>query len=194
MADGREEQAAVGREEEESRWSEWMRRANDGDESAYAALLEEIGVVMEQYLRRRFGNSDFIEDCVQESLLSIHRARASYDPKRRFRPWMFTIVRHKAIDLLRRRGTRGAHEAPEAIAEDTASPESEPGAALQAAQLLRTLEPKYRDALVLTKLQGHSLAEAAEQMGVTTMAMKSRVHRAIRQLQQILEGEEDGRA
>jgi RNA polymerase sigma-70 factor (ECF subfamily) len=185
-----EEQAVGRREEEESRWSEWMCRANDGDETAYANLLEEIGGVMEQYLRRRFGGSDFVEDCVQESLLSIHRARASYDRRRRFRPWMFTIVRHKAIDMLRRRGTRGAYEVPEGDTEH-AAPENEPGAALQTAQALSVLEPKYRDALVLTKLQGHSLAEAAERAGVTAMAMKSRVHRAIRQLQQILEDEED---
>ncbi|MHC4165260.1 MAG: RNA polymerase sigma factor [Planctomycetota bacterium] len=178
------------RAEEETRWSQWMVRANAGDSAAYERLLEEIGGIMEQYLRRRFGESDFIEDCVQECLLAIHRARATYDPGRRFRPWMFTIVRHKAIDMLRRRGTRQRHEAPGGGAEPMA-PVADPAATLQVAEALRGLAPEYRDALLMTKFEGRSLEEAARQAGVSVTAMKSRVHRGIRQVRRILAQEED---
>jgi RNA polymerase sigma-70 factor (ECF subfamily) len=82
---------------------------------------------MERYLRRHFGESDFVEDCVQECLLAIHRARATFDPARRFRPWMFAIVRHKAIDMLRRRGTRRRHETQDAHEEEPTAPGSSPG-------------------------------------------------------------------
>jgi len=184
------ERSAAERAESEARWSAWMGRALAGDADAYRRLLEEIAPVMEQYLRRRFGASDFVEDCVQECLLSIHRARASYDPRRPFRPWMFAIVRHKAIDLLRSRGTRRRHEAPEAGSEP-AAPAADPTAALEAAQVLGALDAKYRDALVLTKLQGHSLAEAAERLGVSVTALKSRVHRGIREARRLLAREED---
>jgi DNA-directed RNA polymerase specialized sigma24 family protein len=60
------ERADPERSEEEARWSAWMVGANRGDAEAYAKLLEEIGGVMEQYLRRRFGDSDFVEDCDEE--------------------------------------------------------------------------------------------------------------------------------
>ncbi|MDJ0847980.1 MAG: RNA polymerase sigma factor [Myxococcota bacterium] len=167
-----------------------MRRANGGDADAYRCLLQEIGVVMQRYLQRRFGDSEFVEDCVQESLLAVHRARQTYDPRRSFRAWMFAIVRHKAIDLLRRRGTRGRFETtsegqPEAVAAAVPAP----GASLEAAELLRDLEPKYRDALVLTKLQGYSLADAASAAGVSVSAMKTRVHRAVRLVRKSLERE-----
>jgi RNA polymerase sigma-70 factor (ECF subfamily) len=187
----RRDLAGKARDEEESRWSEWMARGNAGDAEAYSRLLEEIGGVMEQYLRRRFGESDFIEDCVQECLLGIHRARATYDPSRRFRPWMFTIVRHKAIDLLRRRGTRQRHEAQEGGGGEAAAPMADPAAALEAAEALRGLTREYRDALILTKLEGHSLDEAARRAGVSVTAMKSRVHRAIQQVRRRLRQEED---
>jgi RNA polymerase sigma-70 factor (ECF subfamily) len=168
-----------------------MRRANAGDAEAYSKLLQEIGAAMEGYIRHRFGHGDFVEDCVQECLLAIHRARESYDPRRRFRPWMFAIVRHKAIDMLRRGGTRLRHEAPEAEGAEQAAPAVEPSAALQTAEVLNALEPAYRDALILTRLRGHSLAEAAREVGVSPTAMKSRVHRALRQVQRMLEREED---
>jgi RNA polymerase sigma-70 factor (ECF subfamily) len=183
--------AAGAPDEEEARWSDWMARANAGDADAYTRLLEELGGVMERYLRRRFGQGDFIEDCVQECMLAIHRARATYDPDRRFRPWMFTIVRHKAIDLLRRRGTRQRHEAQEDGGVEAAAPLADPTAALQAAEALRGLSREYRDALVLTKLQGHSLNEAARREGVSVTAMKSRVHRGIQQVRRLLAQEED---
>jgi RNA polymerase sigma-70 factor (ECF subfamily) len=168
-----------------------MCRANAGDQDAYEQLLTEIGGVMEIYLRRRFGDSDLVEECVQECLLSIHRARASYDPSRPFRSWMFTIVRHKAIDLLRRRGTRQQHETAAPRGEEFAAPAVDPAAALQAAEALAAIRPEYRDALLLTKLQGHSLADAARLAGVSVTAMKSRVHRGIREVRSLLEREED---
>lgn len=178
------------RAKEEARWSDWMARANAGDADAYEKLLGEIGDVMEQYLRRRFGDIDFIEDCVQECLLAIHRARATFDPARRFRPWMFAIVRHKAIDILRRRGTRRRHESQEAREEELAAPTADPAVVLQAAEALRGLVREQRDALLMTKYQGYSLSEAARQEGVSVTAMKSRVRRGIQQIKRVLAKDE----
>jgi RNA polymerase sigma-70 factor (ECF subfamily) len=179
------------RAEEEARWSDWMVHANAGDADAYTKLLEEIGGVMEQYLKRRFGASDFIEDCVQECLLAIHRARATFDPARRFRPWMFAIVRHKAIDMLRRRGTRSRHEEQETRQEEPAAPTTDPAVALQAAEALKGLAREQRDALLMTKYHGYSLSEAARREGVSVTAMKSRVHRGIQQIKRLLAEDED---
>jgi RNA polymerase sigma-70 factor (ECF subfamily) len=191
LAIERKELNAEARAEEGARWSQGMCRANAGDAEAYGALLDEIGVVLEKYIRRRFGDTDFVEDCVQECLLAIHRARASYDPSRSFRSWMFTIVRHKVIDTLRRRATRGRHETSQGRGDEVAAPENESGAALEAADALRALTPEYREALLLTKLEGRSVSEAADQVGVSVTAMKSRVHRAIRQVRSVLELEAD---
>lgn len=168
-----------------------MRAAHEGDAAAYRRLLEEIGPVMQRYLERRFGRHDFIEDCVQECLLSIHRARESYDPRRGFRAWMFAIVRHKAIDLLRRRGTRERHEtrADEAV-EQARAAIPEPTVALEAGRLLTALDPKQREAVVLTKLEGRSFAEAASRLGVSPGAVKTRVHRGLRRMRALL-AEED---
>ncbi|MGH8595084.1 MAG: sigma factor, partial [Gammaproteobacteria bacterium] len=91
--------------DDERRWSDWMARAQRGDLGDYELLLREIGAAIEIYIRVRFGTIDMLEDCVQECLLAVHAARHTYDPRRLFRPWFFTIVRHKTIDQLRQRRT-----------------------------------------------------------------------------------------
>ena len=167
-----------------------MARALDGDREAYAQLMAELADVVESYVRARFGTareSDFLEDCVQEALLALHRVRHTWDRRLPFRPWMFAIVRHKVIDLLRRREVRRTEPEP---AEETAGPATDPSLRLDGARLLAVLEPAYREALVLTKLDGYSLEEAAMRAGVSPGAMKTRVHRAVQMVQKRLREED----
>ena len=61
--------------------------------------------MIKAYLLSRFGPLEILDDCVQESLIAIHNARHTYDPNRPIRPWLYTIVRHKTIDMLRRQNS-----------------------------------------------------------------------------------------
>jgi RNA polymerase sigma-70 factor (ECF subfamily) len=172
---------------DEDRWAGLMTRAQRGDAEAYRRLLAELGSAIEAYLRLHFGSSELLEECVQEALIAIHRARHSWDPSRAFRPWLFTIARHKAIDVLRRgarRRRREVQSAPE-HAEPVAAT-GDPAAALDVERFLRDLEPRYRDPLVLTKLQGYSTREAALALGISETALKTRVFRAIRLVRETL--------
>ncbi len=172
------------------RWSRWMAEANGGDAVAYQKLMTELGSATEAYLQSRIGVPESLEDCVQECLLAVHRARGSYDPARPFRPWMFTIVRHKAIDWLRHRTVRSVEWVRDEQADPPARP-SDPAHGIEGARLLQRLDPAQREALVLTKYAGLTLEEAAERSGVSPSAMKSRVHRALRELRRQL-GREGG--
>ncbi len=178
------------RSEEEQRWAAWMARAQGGDREAYTKLMSELADVVEAFLHARFGGareSDFLEDCVQEAMLALHRVRHTWDRRLPFRPWMFAIVRHKVIDLLRRQAVRRtepeAAEEPERLSHD-------PSLRIDGARLLAALEPPYREALVLTKLEGYSLEEAAARAGVSASAMKTRVHRAVQLAQRQLREED----
>jgi len=180
------------RAEDEQRWAGWMARALDGDREAYTKLMSELAAVVESYLHARFGGareSDFLEDCVQEALLALHRVRHTWDRRLPFRPWLFAIVRHKVIDLLRRQAVRRTEPEPAAEPE---GPARDPSLRIDGARLLAALEPTYREALVLTKLEGYSLEEAAARAGVSTSAMKTRVHRAVQMAQRQLREEDLG--
>lgn len=167
-----------------------MARANEGDAKAYQSLMTEIATCVEAYLCARFGAIEILEDCVQECLLTVHRARHTYDPTRAFRPWLFTLVRHRTIDLLRRSDVRTRTSAdPERAGEAADWSVGDPGAGLEGARLLARLDPAQAEALSLTKFAGYSIAEAATRTGVSPSAMKTRVHRGLRAVRKLLEEE-----
>ena len=186
------EDARLKHEADERRWSRFMMSAQDGNESDYRQLLTELTDVIAGFLRNRFGNHHFIEDCVQETLIAIHEARHTYDRQRRFRPWMFAIVRHKTIDILRKQRTRqmtvsqyrGQQEIlSQAVRQNEAENEIIKG------RLLDSLPRQHREVLVLTKFIGFSVAEAANKLEISESLVKVRVHRAIRKLRHMMEAD-----
>jgi RNA polymerase sigma-70 factor (ECF subfamily) len=166
-----------------------MAAAHRGDKRLYERLLREIAAAIERYIQRRFGMLSFTDDCVQECLLAVHNARHTYDPARPFRPWLFCLVRNKTIDLLRRSyGARPMHEDID-DARLAVTPEHETGTEVE--DILARLDPRFRSALVLTKVIGYSLSEAAGHSGISEAAMKSRVSRAVRAAELLLNAERD---
>ena len=177
-------------EEDERRWCDLMARAQKGDRRAYEELLTELAGVIEAYLRLRFGAIDMLEDCVQECLIAIHKAHHTYNPERKFRPWMFTLVRHRMIDLLRERSCR--IQATEELNEnnlDLTDPEHIQRL-IDGVQVLESLKPDYREAVVLTKYAGMTTLEAAKWLGISETAIKARLRRGLGAIHRHLELEE----
>lgn len=179
-------------ESDEQRWAKLMVNAQAGNESDYRLLLTELTDVIYNFLRSRFGNHHFIEDCVQETLIAIHQARHTYDQRRTFRPWLFAIVRHKAIDTLRKQNTRekitDQYRGEQEILSQT-NQQSEAESEMVKGHLLDSLPPDYREVLALTKIMGFSVAETAEKLGISKSLVKVRVHRAIRKLSRLMEAD-----
>jgi len=171
-----------------------MRSAQDGDSSAYAALLNEVAPLMRQTVRRRFGflQPQDIEDLVQDVLLSLHAARSTYDPARPFLPWLMAIARNRMADGARRHARRSANEVADGRlletfpAEDTNMLLSRYGDAEALAQAMADLPPGQRQAIELLKLRELSLKEAAAASGTSVGALKVAVHRGIAALRKAL--------
>lgn len=173
------------REQDEARWSQWLARAQKGDQEAYGALLGELTGVIRAYLFSRFGRLENLDDCVQESLLALHQARHTYDVSRPFRPWLFAIVRNRTIDQLRmakRHPTARDNPEEEEVAQ---LPES--GAAIDTGKLLGSLSLNLRETLILTKIMGYSTRECANRQGVSEAVVKVRVHRGLSKLKALCE-------
>lgn len=176
--------------QDEQRWSEYMIRAHQGDRAVYERLLTELGNAIEVYVRVRFGNLSMLEDCVQESLLAIHKARHTYDQDRPFRPWMFTIVRHRTIDVLRRDSACAAVSVPAIDELGSDDPTNALLKLIDGVRILEGLSPDHREALILTKYGGYTTAEAAATLGISESAIKARLHRALRTIHRQLDREE----
>jgi RNA polymerase sigma-70 factor, ECF subfamily len=162
----------------------WLR-AQAGDEAAYRQALESMATRVRAFLRRRLqGLPDEVEDLVQETLLALHLQRATYDPQWPVSAWMLAIARHKLVDLWRRRGRHEAWLDPldEVDEEALASPPVDGHARRDLGALLDELPQAQREAIVLTKVEGLSVAEAAARTGASESAIKVQVHRGLKRL------------
>lgn len=178
----------TGSDNDEHRWSQMMALAQQGDEQCYAELLEELGDVIAAFLKSRFGSIDLIEDCVQESLISIHAARHTYDKKRLFRPWFFAIVRNRTIDLLRsQRSYKSALEKNITEHIDSEALYNPIEDEINKSMVFSMLAPAYRDVLLLTKVAGFSTSEAAKELKISESSVRVRIHRGIKETRKILD-------
>lgn len=171
-----------------------MRAAQDGDGAAYLRLLGAVTPLLRQTIARRNRSlrPQDVEDLVQDTLLSLHMVRATYDPGRPFLPWLMAIARNRMADGTRRYARSAANEVPTDRLPETFSPEStnmladayaDPQALRRA---LEDLPPGQRDAIVMLKLQEMSLKEAATASGSSIGALKVAVHRGMSSLRKAL--------
>jgi RNA polymerase sigma factor (sigma-70 family) len=124
------------------------------------------------------------EDAVQEAFLRTIRARAGFDPNRRFRIWFYHILRNCCIDELRRRGAApGLSEEPEALEPRRLAP-ADPDRIDSDAIVshIQRLPEIMREALMLRFWSGLTLKEVGRTLGCSTEAAKKRVQRALKQL------------
>ena len=167
-----------------------MRRAQEGEENAYAELLVMLTAATRSYVRSRVGAPvPWIDDAVQETLVAVHHARHTFDGRRPFAPWFYAIARNRFVDVLRREQRVRQHEIP-----GDAPPES--GSATNGAerridmdvvrQALASLPPRQREVVEALKLDDESVREIAARFGMTMTAVKVTAHRGYRTLRRLL--------
>lgn len=169
-----------------------MRSAQDGDTRAYDQLLRELLPFLRRVVARRWRNAADVEDIVQEILISLHGVRHTYDPSRRFTPWLMMIAHRRVADAARRASHRWAVEATVEVVPDVAETPNVTAEqdAIVANDALRSamsrLPATQREAVELTKMEGLTLLEASRRSGRSVAALKVAVHRAMKALWQAL--------
>lgn len=189
--------AASTRAAQEARWGALLAAAQAGDARAYDTLLREITPRLRSLCRARIRDAAEAEDAVQDSLMTIHALRHTYDPERPFGPWLTTIATRRAIDRLRRRGRGAGRESniddlPEGAA-SVAPVAEERIAARNLRDAVADLPESQRTALRLAKLEDLSLAEASARSGLSVGALKVATHRAMQSLRRRFGASENGR-
>jgi RNA polymerase sigma-70 factor (ECF subfamily) len=171
-----------------------MASAQGGDQAAYAALLRECLPMIRRMARQNGVDPGSVDDDVQDTLMTIHRARHTFDPVRPFTPWLRAIVQRRGIDVRRRTGRQASRELHVPLAYE-AHPDPDDSAELvvdgqgRAGQLMAALEklpPGQREALEKLGLQERSLAEVSAETGKSVVSLKVNLHRAIKSLRQIM--------
>lgn len=183
---------------DDTRRSALMAAAQAGDKTAYETLLRDCVPLIRAIARRRGVSADQVDDVVQEVLLTIHRARQTYDPGRSFTAWLRVIAERRAVDLLRQTGRRGARELHVPVAFENYPDETADSArgvqhaddAGRVGEALASLPPRQREAVQHLVLNELSLAEASAATRRSKVSLKVNLHRALKSLRGRMQGED----
>lgn len=179
-------------------WSAMMEAAQGGDRLTYERLLGDCIPHVRRVVRRTGVRPEAVDDVVQDVLITVHRARHTYDPTRSFSSWLGAIAQRRAIDHLRHRGRQDRREISDDLSYDNhpdaaATPEGalegeDRGRDVRGA--VAALSPGQREAIELLAVRQRSLAEAAAETGKTRGALKVNLHRALKTLRARFDGAE----
>ncbi len=172
-----------------------------GDPGAFRALIERHQNDLLRFLTRLMGDPAGAEDVFQEAFLQAHTASHTFDPERKFRPWLFTIAANKARDYLRRKGRRRTLDLSAPVdgksdggGDGTAGSFIDlmevdvppPDAALdrqetshRVQKCLDQLPHSLREILLLSYFQRLSYLQIADELGIPLGTVKSRLHSAV---------------
>ncbi len=168
----------------------WMRLALAGDQQAYATLLQETARLLRPFLSKRLYSGNEVDDVLQEILISIHKARHTYDGQRPYKPWVYAIAKFRLHDYLRAHYADELRHAidisevendlQEVVTETPLSYESISGE-------IQNLPAKQATILQLMHQEGYTAKEVAQRIGMTESAVKVAAHRAYKVLRKKLE-------
>lgn len=165
-----------------------MRAVRDGDVDRLTALFERYHRPLFKFLYRMTGSRTAADDLVQDVFVRVLKYRQTYRDTGSFEAWLFHIARNTRHDFVKK------HPAMDRIPEDMdmAATGPSPGRRLEqqedAALLreaLRRLPADKRELIILARYRGLTYAELGALMGADVGTMRVRLHRAIRQLEEI---------
>ena len=173
--------------------SEWVEQARQGDARAWEALVEAHQQPVFRLAYLLLGDADDAEDVAQETFIHAYRALDRFDTQRLLRPWLLRIASNLASNWRRSAGRYlGAlqrllnNDPPTPSTRQLAEQQLEADALWQA---VRKLSPADQRVIYRRYFRDCSERETAEALGVAAGTVKSRTHRALARLREILHKE-----
>lgn len=176
-----------------------LRYRQDGDRSAFETLVQRYERELYSYLLRYLGDATLAEDTFQTTFLQVHLKCDQFDGARAFRPWLYTVATHQAIDAQRRnrrhqlvsldRRHGDSDESMTSLLDLMAGRETAPTLQMEETERrdwvresVARLPESLRAAVNLIYYQGLKYREAADVLAIPVGTVKSRLHAAILKL------------
>lgn len=170
------------------RWDGWIRAALKGDQKAYRLLLTSLRLWLAAYFTKRV-HYNVVEDLVQDTLLTLHAKRQTFDPHYSFGPWIAAVARHRWIDHL-----RATLKYVETKLDDNflyQETERDACAKHDVKALLKLIPPPQAKVIELVKLRELSIEEVSKQTGHSPSSVKVMVHRGMKKMMAAVEEVQD---
>jgi len=157
-----------------------LKLALTGDHAAYRNFLDNISLFLRRFLLTRVPNCD-VEDVLQEILISVHKARHTYDGTRAVLPWVFAIARYRLTDYLREHYNNILHGHLDIIdmqdyLADNVTTTTDISEYIN--KEVKQLPKRQRDILHLLHTEGYTSKEVGVKLGMKESAVKVAAHRA----------------
>lgn len=163
---------------------ELIARHSGGDQAAFGVLVARHRDRAWAVALRTLGDPTDAADAVQEAFLKAYRTIGAFRGDALFTTWLHRIVVNACLDHLRRarvRPTTPLDEGAAAVA-DPSDPIGRAELGRDVVAALLRITPDQRAAIVLVDVEGYSVDEAADVLGVAVGTVKSRCHRGRAQL------------
>lgn len=169
-----------------------VRRAQQGEEDAFAQLYEEYFDKIYRYVTLKIGDTMEAEDITQQVFIKSLRSISSFRWKGvPFSAWLFRIAHNQVVDYLRKKGKRVTVSIDTVSVLSDSNPELTTERNLDIEQLTwatQRLSQAQQDVISLRFAGDLSIAEAAQVVGKSQGAIKALQHSAIVALRKILIG------
>jgi RNA polymerase sigma-70 factor, ECF subfamily len=160
-------------------------------DAAARGAWRELQEKLRPFILRRISSPSDADDVLQDVFVRMQRGLPELKDSERFGPWVYQVARSAIVDHHRNQAKRGNTLGAECLDELSADLGTENAVAEELAsymvRFVADLPSPYREALTLTELKGLSHKEAAEVVGTSLSAMKSRVQRGRVSLRKALE-------
>ncbi|MFT6077744.1 MAG: RNA polymerase sigma-70 factor (ECF subfamily) [Lentimonas sp.] len=154
-----------------------------GDQIAYKEFLTKATFQLRFVVARKITSAD-VEDVLQEILISIHKARHTYDGQRPIMPWLMAIANFRITDYLRKYYSQMRHKTTD-IAElenILADVTKDDIGSEYKGDLLVDVDQKHKKILHMLHIEGYTAKEVAARIGMGESAVKVAAHRAIKKI------------
>lgn len=153
-----------------------------GDTSCYRRFLTEIAHLLRRKIRHCVAESD-VEDVLQETLISIHKASHTFDDARPLMPWLYAIANYRINDYLQRHYSHTQNETDIAELADTlVAQSSDDGMKTDVLVWLTNLSERNQAIFKLVFIDGYTMKEAAKAFDMKESAVKVMIHRQIKHI------------
>lgn len=168
-----------------------------GDKSSFTTLVQRYQRELFHFLVRFTGNRALADDIFQEAFLQVHQSLHTFDPTRRFRPWLFTIAANKARDIIRNTSKKVVITSLQATIEPTEATSAKfvdlmsstadmPDTKAEKKELAKKVQstvmgmPEHlREVLLLCYFHQFPYKQVGEMLDIPLGTVKSRLHAAI---------------
>jgi RNA polymerase sigma-70 factor (ECF subfamily) len=164
--------------------------ASSGDRAAFAGLFGHFAPRVKSYLLRLGAEPEQAEELAQETLLSVWRKAAAFDPsKAAVSTWVFTIARNLRIDAYRRERRGEPTDDPSEAPDPQAAPDATLAATQSEARIrvaLLSLPPEQAEVVRHAFFSDKPHSQIAEDLALPLGTVKSRLRLAMGRLRDLL--------